>query len=175
MYNVCVCHSYRHPSKLQVLVNGITVSPSLFWSLVAASFLDEDHRERAGQKMILTCLTFVRQRPEDYHRFLNDRSVKVPGSLKQVFLKAQRRATNVKKASKKSPLGRSSSSSLKLGGTEGQLGAAGARDVTGYSAGGRCGGMGVVGSDASDDASDSMSIASGMSRETSVMGLVGRR
>lgn len=150
------------------------MSPSLFWSLVAASFLDEDHRERAGQKMILACLTFVRQRPEDYHRFLLDRSVKISGSLKQVFLKAQRRATNVKKASKKSSLGRSSSS-LKLGGMEGQLGAAGARDAIGYSAGGRCGGMSVVGSDASDDASDSMSIASGMSRETSVMGLVGRR
>lgn len=90
----------------QVLVSGHTVTPYIFWPLVDASFLPQDHERASSRKMILTCLSFVHQSPENYYRFLIDSGIKVPTSLKHAFQRAhQKRAQRNKLGSKKSQLG----------------------------------------------------------------------
>lgn len=96
----------------QVLVSGHAVTPYIFWSLVDASFLPEDHERPSSQKMILTCLSFVHQRPESYHRFLVDNGIKVPTSLKQGFQRAHQKRAHRKGGSRKSQLGGGSLSRL---------------------------------------------------------------
>lgn len=79
------------------------VTPPLFWSLVSASFHQEDHQDKEVQKMVVTCLCFVRQRPEDYRNFLVNNSIKVPSSLKRSLIKTYQRRTPKKGPGKKAP------------------------------------------------------------------------
>lgn len=92
----------------QVLVTGHIVTPYIFWSLVDASFLPEDHERASSQKMILVCLSFVHQRPDNYHRFLLDNGIKVPTSLKKAFQKAHNKRAQRNRGSKMPLLGGSS-------------------------------------------------------------------
>lgn len=88
-----------------MLVSGHTVTPSIFWCLVNASFLPEDHQKATSQKMILTCLTHVHQKPENYHKFFVDNAIPVPPKLKQGFQKAtQKRAHRKGGSTRKSQL-----------------------------------------------------------------------
>ena len=95
----------RPPRREQVLASGHTVTSYVFWSLVEACFLPEDHERLASQKMILLCLSFVHQRPENYYRFLVDNGIKVPTSLKQGFQRAHQKRAHRKGGSKKAQLG----------------------------------------------------------------------
>lgn len=149
------------------------VTPSLFWSLVAASFGREDHRDRASQKIILACLPFVRQRPEDYYHFLVDNAIKVPSALKQGFLEAHQKRTHKKGSGKKAPLSGGSRLSV-IEGDHGADGEVRVGDLIGRDGGStKLGGTtsGGNGSDGSDDASDTMSVFSCLSRETSSMSI----
>lgn len=100
-------------------MSGHTVTPYIFWSLVDASFLPEDHERPSCHKMILLCLSFAHQRPEHYHRFLVDNGTKVPTSLKQSFQRAHQKRAHRKGGLKKSQLGGSSLNRLTGGGAEG--------------------------------------------------------
>eukprot|EP00752_Nemacystus_decipiens_P008128 g7268.t1 len=111
----------------KVLSSGHTVTPYIFWSLVDASFLAEDHERPPSQKMILLCLSSVHQRPENYHRFLVDNGIKVPTSLKQAFQRAHQKRAHRKGGSKKSQLGGGSANRLSgvvVGGGDHPLGGA---------------------------------------------------
>ncbi|CAM9546350.1 unnamed protein product, partial [Hapterophycus canaliculatus] len=84
----------------KVLVSGHVVTPSMFWSFVNASFLPEDHQRPCPQKMVLACLAPVHQRPENYHGFLVDNSIKVPNSLKKGFHRAHQKRAHRKGGTK---------------------------------------------------------------------------
>eukprot|EP00903_Cladosiphon_okamuranus_P012140 g11389.t1 len=116
----------------KVLVSGHTVTPYIFWSLVDASFTPEDHEIPASHKMILLCLSFVHQRPENYHRFLVDNGIKVPASLKQGLQGGHQKRAHRKGGSKKSPRGGSGLNRL-----TGGVGVEGGGDNHGGAADGR--------------------------------------
>lgn len=146
-------------------MSGHTVTPFIFWSLVDAAYLPEDHERALPQKMILTCLSHVHQRPENYQAFLLDNSIKVSTSLKRGFQRAHQKRTR-KGGSKKSHLGGGSLNRL-TGVTEGGTHHGGGSDHVGsglVSGGSKLGG-GVSTEDlseggGSDDMSDTMSLFS---------------
>ena len=102
--------------------------------------------------MILACLSFVRQRPEDYHAYLANNSIKIPPSLKQGFLKANIKRINKKLVASTKHAG-STSSAIPTTTLEGDSGvsqnaavflalASSARTATGRGGGGGVGGGG---------------------------------
>ncbi len=150
-----------------MLVSGHTVSPFVFWSLVDAAYLPEDHEKALPQKMILTCLSYVHQRPENYQAFLLDNSIKMSASLKRGFQRAQQKRTR-KGGPKKSHLGGGSSLNRLTGVMEGGAHHGGGPDDhlgSGLASGGSKFGAGVSTEDlseggGSDDMSDTMSVFS---------------
>ncbi|CAN0439149.1 unnamed protein product [Ectocarpus sp. 12 AP-2014] len=151
----------------KVLTSGHAVTPYIFWTLVGASFLPEDHQNPPAQKMILTCLTFVHQRRENYHDFLVENSIKVPSSLKRAVQRANQKRAHKKGVSKKSHLGGNGGdggSSRRLvgaeeggGSLEGGHGHGSSAVSTKYVGGA---GGGNVSDAGSDDMSDTMSVFS---------------
>lgn len=138
---------------------GHMVTSSLFWSLVSAALSNEDHRDHGAQKMILACLGFVCQRPEDYVRYLVKNNIRPPGSLRRGVHKMQKRAPSRK------------------GGTKANL-AAGGNTLKHSASQISCSGDGLAarqtlgspsGSDMSEDVSDTMSVMSGVSRDTNLL------
>lgn len=174
-----------HNERLQVIASGHMVSPSLFWSLVLGTFYKEDHREKLAHKMIVACLTSVRQRPEDYHNFLMINDIKVPRPLRHLFAKNNPKRGghahgHKKTGSARKPLN-THNSTLNLlknnverldhdqGNGGGVTRETLASSVHGNGAGGgesRWGAMSIADSDLSDDMSDSVSLLSFVSKET---------
>lgn len=156
-------------------MSGHVVTPPLFWALVDASFQKEDHQEKRGQKMIFACLGSVRQRRGDYHNFLVEHSINIPRSLKGLFVKLQQKRSHPHKKGGPRITMTSNSTGKLLNNTSFEGGGA---NLGWGEGGGREGGVSENGpgamspgaeSDFSDDVSDSMSVLSYMSRETTYM------
>lgn len=142
----------------------------MFWSFVNASYLPEDHQKPCPQKMILACLAPVHQRPENYHGFLMDGSIKVPNSLKKSFHRAHQKRTHRKGGSKKPLVGGGSGGGG--GGGGGSMGGGGGGKLESHrgstfsllmTAGGGGHGGSSVGGNFTDCGSDDMSVSDTMS------------
>lgn len=152
------------PTTPQVLVSGHTVTPSMFWSFVNASFLPEDHQRPCPQKMILACLPPVHQRPENYHGFLVDNSIKVPSSLKKGFHRAHQKRAHRKGGPKKPHPGGGGGGGGSVGGGVGKLDSQrGSTFSLLMTPGGGGHGGSSVGGNFTDCGSDDMSVSDTMS------------
>lgn len=141
--------------------------------------------------MVLACLSFVRQGPEDYNAFLAENSIKVPASLRQGFHKASLKRTNNKEIARRNRASSRISSRPRTTTTEGGHGGSGggggeggvgslARASTANTGEGRGAGRGGGGqgsatagdaaSDGSDDGSETWSGLSSFSRDTTATG-----